>query len=219
MLKIAPSLLAADFARSGEQLAECERAGADLIHFDAMDGHFVPNISIGPVVLQAVRRSCRLRIDVHLMISDAGRYLEAFADAGADTLIVHVEASSHLHRVLEQIRKLGKRPAVALNPATPAASLSEVLDSVDQILVMTVNPGFGGQTFIRGVLAKIEQIKSMTGTRGLEIGVDGGVDVDTAPEVQRCGANLLIAGTSVFHEARGIGAAIAALRAANKKDQ
>ena len=219
MLKIAPSLLAADFARLGEQVAECERAGADLIHFDAMDGHFVPNISIGPVVLQAVRRSCRLRIDVHLMISDVGRYLEAFADAGADTLIVHVESNIHLHRVLEQIRKLGKRPAVALNPATPAASLSEVLDSVDQILVMTVNPGFGGQAFIRGVLAKIEQITSMTGTRGLEIGVDGGVDVDTAPEAQRCGANLLIAGTSVFHEARGIGAAIAALRAANKKDQ
>jgi ribulose-phosphate 3-epimerase len=219
MLKIAPSVLAADFGRLGEQVAECERAGADLIHFDAMDGHFVPNISIGPVVLQAVRRSCRLRIDVHLMISDPGRYLEAFADAGADTLIVHVEASIHLHRVLEQIRKLGKRSAVALNPATPAASLSEVLDSVDQILVMTVNPGFGGQTFIRGVLAKIEQINSMTGTRGLEIGVDGGVDVDTAPEAQRCGANLLIAGTSVFHEARGIGAAIAALRAANKKDQ
>jgi ribulose-phosphate 3-epimerase len=212
MLKIAPSVLAADFARLGEQVAECESAGADLIHFDVMDGHFVPNISIGPAVLEAVRRSCGLRIDVHLMLESSERFLDAFVDAGADSLIVHVEANVHLHRVLEQIRKLGKHPAVALNPATPAGHLSEVLNDVDQILVMTVNPGFGGQRFIRGVLPKIQQIRAMLGARAVEIGVDGGVDAQSAPEAVRCGADVLIAGTSVFRDARGIGAAIAALR-------
>lgn len=212
MLKIAPSVLAADFARLGEQAAECERSGADLLHFDVMDGHFVPNISMGPVVLQAVRRSCGLRIDVHLMIEDADRYLEAFAEAGADTLIVHVEGNVHLHRVLERIRSLGRHPAVALNPATPAGSLCEVLDQVDQILVMTVNPGFGGQQFIRSVLPKIQQLRSMLGSRAVEIGVDGGVDPQSAPEAVRHGADVLVAGTSVFRDPRGVGPAIAALR-------
>ena len=212
MLKIAPSVLAADFARLGEQAAECERAGADRLHFDVMDGHFVPNISMGPAVLAAVRRSCALRIDVHLMIEDADRYLESFADAGADTLIVHVEANVHLHRVLERIRKLEKHPGVALNPATPASSLSEVISIIDQVLVMTVNPGFGGQQFIRGVLPKLGQIRAMVGPGPVEVGVDGGVDVETAPEAVRYGADLLIAGTAVFKDARGVGAAITALR-------
>ncbi len=212
MLKIAPSILSADFARLGEQVAECERAGADVIHFDVMDGHFVPNISIGPVVLSAVRRTCGLRVDVHLMIENAERYVEAFAEAGADTLIVHVEANVHLHRVLEQIRALGKHPAVALNPATPANLLSQVLDDVDQILVMTVNPGIGGQQFIRNVLPKIEQIRQMIGTRTIELGVDGGVDQTTARAAAECGADLLIAGTSVFHDSRGIAKAVQALR-------
>ncbi len=213
MLKIAPSVIAADFTRLGEQMAECERAGADLIHFDAMDGHFVPNISIGPMVLEAVRRSTGLRIDVHLMLSEADRYLESFAQAGADTLIVHVEVNVHLHRVIEQIKTMGKRAGVALNPATPTSLLSEVLFDVDQALVMTVNPGFGGQAFIQSMLGKIEEISRQIGAREIELGVDGGIDSHTAPQAIRCGANLLVAGTSVFKHTRGIAYAIQSLRA------
>lgn len=214
MLKIAPSVLAADFTRLGEQVAECERAGADLIHFDVMDGHFVPNISIGPLVLEAVRRACSLRIDVHLMISEADRYLDAFAEAGADTLIVHVEANVHLNRVIERIKALGRRAGVALNPSTPAIMLTEVLADVDQVLVMTVNPGFGGQSFIRSTLPKIEQISRQLGGRAIELGADGGIDGDTAPDAIRCGANLLVAGTAVFRRERGIADAIQTLRQA-----
>ncbi|MEP7199053.1 MAG: ribulose-phosphate 3-epimerase, partial [Chloroflexota bacterium] len=180
MLKIAPSVLAADFARLGEQVAACEQAGADLIHFDVMDGHFVPNISIGPMVLEAVRRSCTLRIDAHLMVSEADRYLDTFAAAGADTLIVHVEGNYHLHRLIHHIKRLGKRVGVALNPATPASALREVLDDVDQVLVMTVNPGFGGQAFIPGMVRKIAEISHQIGPRAIELCVDGGVDVNTA---------------------------------------
>jgi ribulose-phosphate 3-epimerase len=212
MLKIAPSVLAADFTRLGEQLAECERAGADLIHFDAMDGHFVPNISIGPVVLEAVRRACNLRIDAHLMLSQADRYLEPFAHAGADTLIVHIEANVHLHRVIDQIKQLGKRAGVALNPATPPSLLSEVLSDLDQVLVMTVNPGFGGQTFIQSGLRKIEEISRQIGGRAIELSVDGGIDARTAPQVVKCGANLLVAGTAVFGNPNGIRFAIESLR-------
>ncbi len=211
-LKIAPSIIAADFTRLGEQVAECERAGADLIHFDVMDGHFVPNISIGPMVLEAVRRSCTLRIDAHLMISQAGLYLETFAQAGADTLIVHVEANVHLHRVVEDIKKMGKRAGVALNPATPATLLCEILPDVDQVLVMTVNPGFGGQKFILSTLSKIEEISGQIGRREIELGVDGGIDRETAPQVIRAGANLLVAGTSVFQSDETIQQAIRALR-------
>jgi len=212
MIKIAPSVIAADFARLGEQVAECERAGADLMHFDAMDGHFVPNLSIGPMVLEAVRRSCRLRIDAHLMLSDAARYLSDYAQAGADTLIVHVEAGPHLHRTIEQIRKLGKRAGVALNPATPASMLSEVLADIDLVLVMSVDPGFGGQGFIAGVLPKIAELSRQIGAREIELGVDGGVDLKSAPEARRMGANLLVAGTAVFRHAAGIPAAVSALR-------
>jgi len=212
MIKIAPSVIAADFARLGEQVAECERAGADLMHFDAMDGHFVPNLSIGPMVLEAVRRSCRLRIDVHLMLSDPDRYLADYACAGADTLIVHVEAGAHLHRTIEQIKKLGKRAGVALNPATPAALLSEVLADVDQVLVMTVDPGFGGQNFIAGMLQKIEGLSRLIAQREIELGVDGGIDLQSAPLARHKGANLLVAGTAVFRHPAGIADAIASLR-------
>jgi ribulose-phosphate 3-epimerase len=212
MLMVAPSVIAADFARLGEQMAECESGGADLIHFDAMDGHFVPNISIGPMVLEAIRRTCSLRIDAHLMLAEADRYLEAFAAAGADTLIVHVESGPHLHRSLEQIRKLGKRPAVALNPATPASALQEVLESVDQVLIMTVDPGFGGQPFISAMLRKIAEIAAKVSHRNVEIAIDGGIDAKTAAEAVRCGGNLLIAGTSVFKHPAGIRAGIAAIR-------
>ncbi len=212
MIKIAPSVIAADFARLGEQMAECERSGADLIHFDAMDGHFVPNLSMGPMVLEAVRRSCRLRIDAHLMLSDPNRYLADYARAGADTLIVHVEAGAHLHRTIEQIKKLGKRAGIALNPATPAAMLSEVLGDVDQVLVMTVDPGFGGQSFIAGMLQKIEELSRQIGKREIELGVDGGVDVHSAPLAVNKGANLLVAGTAVFRHGTGIADAIASLR-------
>ena len=212
MIKIAPSVIAADFARLGEQMAECERAGADLIHFDAMDGHFVPNLSVGPMVLEAVRRSCRLRIDAHLMLSDPERYLADYARAGADTLIVHVEAGAHIHRIIEQIKKLGKRAGIALNPATPAAMLSEVLDDVDQVLVMTVDPGFGGQSFIAGMLQKIGALRRQIGKREIELGVDGGIDLQSAALARNEGANLLVAGTAVFRHEAGIADAIASLR-------
>ena len=212
MIKIAPSVIAADFSRLGEQVAECERAGADLLHFDAMDGHFVPNLSIGPMVLEAVRRSCRLRIDAHLMLSEPDRYLADYARAGADTLIVHVEAGAHLHRTIEQIKKLGMRAGVALNPATPAAMLFEVIADVDQVLVMTVDPGFGGQSFITSMLQKIERVSQLIGKREIELGVDGGIDLQSAPSARDKGANLLVAGTAVFRHASGIAHAIASLR-------
>ncbi|MBI3732175.1 MAG: ribulose-phosphate 3-epimerase [Chloroflexi bacterium] len=212
MLKIAPSILAADFSRLGEQVAECERAGASLIHFDAMDGHFVPNITIGPVVLEAVRRSCTLRIDAHLMVSEADRYVEDFARAGADSIIVHIEATPHLHRVLEHIKSLGKRAGVAVNPATPPHGLDEVVNEVDQILVMTVNPGFGGQSFIRGTLQKIASISERRGNRPIEIAVDGGIDRRTVRDVVQHGADLLVAGTFIFRHPQGIQQAILELR-------
>ena len=212
MIKIAPSVIAADFAHLGSQISECERAGADLLHFDAMDGHFVPNLSIGPMVLEAVRRSCGLRIDVHLMLSDPDRYLADYAKAGADTLIVHVEAGVHIHRTIELIKNHGKRAGVALNPGTPAATLSEILADVDQVLVMTVNPGFGGQHFISAMLHKIEELSRQIGGREVELGVDGGVDLQTGPLAHASGANLFVAGTAVFRHAAGIADAIASLR-------
>lgn len=212
MIKIAPSVIAADFAHLGAQISECERAGADLLHFDAMDGHFVPNLSIGPMVLEAVRRSCGLRIDVHLMLSDPDRYLADYAKAGADTLIVHVEAGAHIHRTIELIKNHGKRAGVALNPGTPATMLSEILADVDQVLVMTVNPGFGGQHFISAMLHKIEELSRQIGGREVELGVDGGVDLQTGPLAHASGANLFVAGTSVFRHTAGIADAIASLR-------
>lgn len=199
-IRIAPSILAADFARLGEQVAEAEAAGAHLIHVDVMDGRFVPNITMGPLVVEAVRRSTALPLDVHLMIVEPELYIEAFAEAGADRITVHIEASPHLHRTLQTIRVQGCAAGVALNPHTPASSLSEIIHMVDVILVMTVNPGFGGQDFLPETLPKITQLRSMivhTG-RAIDLGVDGGIDSTTVKAVVEAGANVLIAGSSIF---------------------
>ena len=196
---MAPSLLAADFSRLGEEAAAVEAAGADWLHLDVMDGHFVPNISFGPLVLKALRRQVGIPFDVHLMISPADPYVAAFAEAGADHIIVHAEAGPHLHRTLQLVRSLGKRAGVALNPGTPASAIAHVLDVADLVLVMTVNPGFGGQAFIPGQLQKVAQIKAMVGDRPIVIEVDGGITATTAPQVIAAGAQALVAGTAVFN--------------------
>lgn len=197
---IAPSILASDFARLGEEIAAVAKAGADYIHVDVMDGHFVPNITIGPAVLKAVRGAADLPFDVHLMISPVDPYIEDFVEAGADILTVHPEAGPHLHRTLQRIRAAGARPGIALNPATPAGVAEPVIDDVDLILVMSVNPGFGGQTFIPSQLRKIEQLRAMIDRSGRDIllEVDGGVDPNTAPQAIAAGANMLVAGSAVF---------------------
>ena len=216
MIKIAPSILSADFARLGEQLAEAERAGADYIHVDVMDGHFVPNLTIGPVVVEAVRRSTTLPLDVHLMIETPERYLEDFAAAGADIITVHVETCPHLHRTIQQIRQLGARAGVTLNPATPTAALGEILDDVDLALIMSVNPGFGGQTFIRRSLDRLAEVRAALDRRGskVELSVDGGIGTANAAEVVRAGANVLVAGSAIFGASDGVAPAIARLRGA-----
>ena len=212
-LVLAPSLLAADFARLGEEAAAVERAGADWLHLDVMDGHFVPNISFGPLVLKALRGRTRLPFDVHLMIAPVDPYIEAFVDAGADHITVHVEAGPHLHRTLQLIRSLGCRPGVALDPATPASAVGPVLDDIDQILVMTVNPGFGGQSFIGSQYAKLHELRAMVGHRPIVIGADGGINAETAPRALEAGATMLVAGTSVFGKP-DYASALAALRPA-----
>ena len=214
-MKLAPSILAADFTQLGQQIAACEAAGADWIHVDVMDGHFVPNITMGPLVVAAARRATTLPLDVHLMIEQPERYLADFARAGADSIIVHVETCPHLHRTLQQIKELGKRAAVALNPATPLVAVSEVLAEVSSVLVMTVNPGFGGQQFIRSTLSKIQQLRAMLAERSLqvEIEVDGGIDATTIAEAARAGATVFVAGNAVFNTGGSIAEAIAALRA------
>jgi len=214
-IQIAPSILSADFARLGEQVREVEAAGADRVHFDVMDGHFVPNITVGPVVLAAVRRVTALPLDVHLMVTDADRFLEDFARAGASRLIIHVEACPHLHRTMETIRALGISPGVTLNPATPLVALEEILPYVDAVLVMTVNPGWGGQTFIPAMVDKIARLRWMLHERRLsaDILVDGGINVETAPQVVQAGANVLIAGDAIFGSPAGAAAALAQLRA------
>lgn len=214
MVKIAPSVIAADFARLGAQMSEAETSGADLIHFDVMDGRFVPNLSIGPMVLEAVRRSTQLRIDAHLMITEPERFIDVFAQSGADTIIVHAEATVHVHGAIQQIKRQGKRAGVALNPATPAEQLADILGDVDLVLVMTVNPGFGGQQFIDSMLPKIARVRAMIGQRPIELCVDGGVDQRTAPRALAAGADMLVAGTAVFRHPAGIKAAIDALRGA-----
>ncbi|HZY41020.1 MAG TPA: ribulose-phosphate 3-epimerase [Anaerolineae bacterium] len=215
-VKIAPSILAADFARLGSQVAEAEAAGADWIHVDVMDGRFVPNITIGPLVVEAVRRSTRLPLDVHLMIVEPEKYIEAFVAAGADRLTVHTETCPHLHRTVQQIRDAGARPGVVINPATPLSAVEEVLADIDLLLLMSVNPGFGGQKFIEasvGRIARARQMLDRAGSRA-EIEVDGGIDVHTTPRVVAAGATVLVAGNAVFRQPAGVAAAIRALRQA-----
>ena len=210
---IAPSILSADFGRLADEVRAVEQAGADYIHVDVMDGRFVPNITLGPVVVEAVRRATRLPLDVHLMIAEPEKYIEAFATAGANPISVHLEASPHLHRTLQQIRQAGARPAAVLNPSTPVEMVEDVLDDLDMVLLMSVNPGFGGQRFIPRTLDKIRRLRQLVNSRGLkvDIEVDGGIDPDTAPRAIEAGANVLVAGTAVFH-AKAYRAAIAALR-------
>ncbi len=201
MARIAPSILSADFTRLGDQIAESEKGGADWIHVDVMDGHFVPNITIGPLIVRAARRATDLPLDVHLMIEQPERYLEAFVEAGAHFLTVHQETCPHLHRTVAQIRELGARPGVAINPATPVETLVDILPFVDLVLIMTVNPGFGGQRFIPECVPKIDRLTrrlEAAGRDDVEIEVDGGIDPDTAPAVVAAGATVLVAGSAVF---------------------
>jgi ribulose-phosphate 3-epimerase len=213
-IKIAPSILAADFTRLGEQIAEAEAADADLIHIDIMDGRFVPNITMGPLVVEAARRSTSLPLDVHLMIVEPERYVEAFADAGANRITVHIEASPHLHRTLQSIHALKCAAGVALNPHTPASHLSEIMHLVDVILVMTVNPGFGGQAFLSETLPKIAQLRKMIADSGrqIDLGVDGGIDIHTVKQAVDAGANVLIAGSSIFNANFSVRAGIESLQ-------
>lgn len=200
MIKIAPSILSADFSRLGGEIEAVEKAGADYIHIDVMDGHFVPNITIGPMIVKAVRPVTGLPLDVHLMISDPESFVVVFAEAGADIISVHAEAATHLHRTIQQIKELGVKASVSLNPATPLDVLEYVLDDLDMVLLMTVNPGFGGQSFISGVIPKIIRLREMIDNRGLDIDIeiDGGINPETIAPVLKAGANVFVAGSAVF---------------------
>ncbi|AJH79148.1 MULTISPECIES: ribulose-phosphate 3-epimerase [Heyndrickxia] len=200
MVKIAPSILSANFAKLGEEIKDVEEGGADWIHIDVMDGHFVPNITMGPLVVGAVRPVTKLPLDVHLMIENPDQYLEAFAKAGADTISVHVEACRHLHRTIQEIRSLGVNPGVVLNPATPIEWIAPILGDVGLVLLMTVNPGFGGQAFIESVVPKIEKLYRLKEEQGLafDIEVDGGIDPETAQKCKQAGATVLVAGSNIF---------------------
>jgi ribulose-phosphate 3-epimerase len=216
-IKIAPSILSADFGRLGQQVVDAESAGADYIHVDVMDGHFVPNITVGPLVVKSLRRTTRLPLDVHLMIESPERQLASFCAAGADNMTVHVETCPNLHRTIHQIKELGCRAGVTLNPSTPTVSLEEILPYVDLVLIMTVNPGFGGQTFIPSMLSKIRRVRTMLDKIGseAELEVDGGIGPETTPLVVEAGARVLVAGSAVFDAPEGIAKAIARLREAS----
>jgi ribulose-phosphate 3-epimerase len=215
-IKIAPSILAADFTRLGEQIQQAEAGGADLIHVDVMDGRFVPNITMGPLVVRAARRVTRLPLDVHLMIVEPEKHIEAFAQAGADRITVHIEASVHLHRTLMLLRSLDCQAGVALNPHTPASALSEIIHMVDQIIVMTVNPGFGGQRFIDETLPKITRLREMIAATGraIDLELDGGINTGTIRTAARAGGDVMIAGSEIFNESGTARENIAALRRA-----
>jgi len=216
IVKLAPSILSADFARLGQQVAEAAEAGADRIHVDVMDGHFVPNLSMGPAVVQSLRRVTHLPLEVHLMISDPDFFLDEFAEAGSDSFLVHWEDNNNLHRTVQRIRALGKRAAVAINPATPVGVLDEIVCDLDQVLIMTVNPGFGHQQFIRTTVPKIGRARELIERRRCEceVEVDGGIDAATAPLVVRAGATVLVAGSAIFGERDGVSGAMSRLRTA-----
>ena len=215
-VKLAPSILAADFARLGDQVAEAERAGADRIHVDVMDGHFVPNISMGTPIISSLRKVTRLPLEAHLMISDPDFFVEEFAQAGTDSFMVHWEGNNDLSRTLRQVKARKKRVGVAINPATPAAVLEEVLPEIDQVLVMTVNPGFGHQHFIQATLPKVRRVRQMIeqSKRPCQVEVDGGIDPQTAPLAVAAGADVLVAGSAVFNETESVTAAMRRLQAA-----
>ena len=215
-IKLAPSILAADFARLGEQVAEAERAGADRIHIDVMDGHFVPNISMGAPIVKSLRRVTHLQLEIHMMISDPDFFLDQFVEAGSDSFLVHWEGNNNLHRTVQRIKTLRKRVGVAINPATPAVVLEEILPDVDQILVMTVNPGFGHQRFIHSTLPKLRRVGQMIEQvkPECELEVDGGIDEETAPLTVAAGANVLVAGSSIFGAEIGVCAAMHRLHGA-----
>lgn len=219
MVKIAPSILSADFARLGEQVKEADHAGADYIHVDVMDGHFVPNLTIGPVVVECLRPFTALPLDVHLMIEDPSRYIPDFAKAGANILTVQQEACTHLHRVVEQIKEHNVRAGVAINPATPIGMLEEILPFIDLVLIMTVNPGFGGQSFIRTMPRKITAMRQMIERQGaaVELEVDGGIHSETAPVAVRAGAQVLVAGSAIFKEGESVAQTLKELRASVEK--
>jgi ribulose-phosphate 3-epimerase len=219
-MKLAPSILAADFARLGEQVREAEQAGVDRIHIDVMDGHFVPNHSMGPAIVKSLRRVTNLPLETHLMISNPDFFLERYIEAGSDSLLVHWEGNNDLHRTLERVKALGKRVGVAINPTTPALVVEEILVfNVDQVLVMTVDPGFGHQHFIRTLLPKIRRVREIMDKikPGCDLEVDGGIDAETAPLVMEAGADVLVAGSAIFGESKGVAASIARLHAATKQ--
>ena len=214
-VKLAPSILSADFANLGSQVAEAERAGADRIHVDVMDGHFVPNLTMGAPIVQSLRPVTRLPLEIHMMITDPDLFVDEFSEAGADAFLVHWEGNNNLARTVQRIRALGKRVGVVINPATPAAMLEEILPEIDQVLVMTVNPGFGHQKFLHSTLPKIRRVRNMIEQikPGCDLEVDGGVDATTAPLVVEAGANVLVAGTAVFGHPDGIAAGMKRLAA------
>jgi ribulose-phosphate 3-epimerase len=216
MIGLVPSILSADFTRLGEQVREAEAAGAQRIQIDVMDGHFVPNITMGPAIVEATRSCTSLPLEAHLMITNPQDYIETFAKAGADVIIVHQEVCPHLHRVIQQIKRAGKKAGVALNPSTPVFLLRDVISLLDHVLIMTVNPGFGGQDFIPETLRKIKEARAMITTLGLpiDVEVDGGIHEQTAPQVVQAGANLLVAGSAVYNQNESVAQALSRLRKA-----